>query len=769
MFQRFTRPSPQNLIVRFCLLLALIVPLAACGGGGGGTTTADTGTVTALSLPDRIQLTNNEESADSARAAVSLSSLLSRSAGVVRSAYNDAGTDYANAVKRSWVDDTDALDMINTILGVCSETSYGDFVNQGPYIALVRDADESKQSQSGSSATATTTEELMEIIVDVSRASNSSPMIIKIWLYVNGPDDMPMLVRGHFTVSQGVSDDYPYGVMEAHFKGNMVGSDGSIGNEIMQMALGVSAEDGNVVLENVDDEGVSGGWELHRKVRVVANADVTQGNAYLADQEAQCDQDGCTLPAETISQIAFNQTYFKETEQGGSPVVYAKDQFQHKVFRYQLFDALTGAKITRNSGFPIQTADGKHGYIGYYGLWMNNNTTLENGDTVYNMSDTPYTVFRSEGKLTRHTRDSMALGDMNGVELSKYSCDMSGCTDLVVAWDSVSQAFATLGYRDQNNGMMVYDTTGLPATVVFEEWEGAWCEPLKSYLRLGSLYGGGATPGNGSTVYYHTEQTVDPNEAADLTLYTWSFTLDMPITQSVVDNAGTDEMNYWAPENMAEKTFYFIASEMMLYDASETYPVTIPSGVTIPEGSNLNWGYHIGPLTIDQFSAENNWQAHNAETYYTWNTGTDDWNQFVSVVDANGDYATFQPPLSFAYTHTTEKDVNNDSTFNNKKFRLEYDGFSVNIPWEYDTVTGQWVPQINIADGTVMGPNNEYVIKGIEEALIMDEVADPGSITFTNETNVGEPELTYDASKTALVGDVPTGIELKVIKGEVIE
>lgn len=102
-----------------------------------------------------------------------------------------------------------------------------------------------------------------------------------------------------------------------------------------------------------------------------------------------------------------------------------------------------------------------------------------------------------------------------------------------------------------------------------------------------------------------------------------------------------------------------------------------------------NWGYHIGPLTIDQFSAENNWQAHNAETYYTWNTGTDDWNQFVSVVDANGDYAAFQPPLSFACIHATANDVNNDSTYNNKKFRLEYDGFSVNIPWEYDTATGR--------------------------------------------------------------------------------
>lgn len=748
-----------------CLMVAIILPLAACGGGGGGGTTTDTSTVTALSLPDRIQLTNNDESASSARAARSLSSLLSRSAGIPRSAYNDAGTAYTNAVKRSWVDDTDALNMINTILGVCAETSYGDFVNQGPYVALVRDTDENKESQSGTSATSTTTEKLMEIIVDVTRASNSDPMIIKVWLYTEGPSDSMMLVRGYFTVTQGVSDEYPYGVMEAHFKGNALGNDDSIGDEIMWLALSVSAENGNVILENVDDEGVSGGWEAHRRVRVVANADITEGNAYLYDQESNCDDSNvCTLPPATIAQIAFNPTHFKQEVVGGTTKVYAKDDYQHRVFRYKLFDADTGANITRSSGFPIQTADGKNGYVGYYGLWMNNNATLAHGTAVYDMNDNPYTVFKSAGKLTKHTRSQMLLSELDGVELSKW--DSTTNKDLIVAWDIDSQTFKTLGYRDQEIGQIVYDNTGLPANVTFQEWEGAWCEPLKSYLRLGSLYGNSPTPGNGDTLSYHTEETVNPNDATDLTLYTWSFTLGLPVTQTIVDNAATAENDYW--NNMSEKTFHFTAADMMLYDESNN-PVTIPSTVTISQNSNLYYGYHIGPLTTASIADEaDSWQAAEAEVYYTWNTGSDEWNQFVSVKDGNGTFADFQPPLSFAYTHTTTNDVNDDPTFNNKKFRLEYDGFSVNIPWEFDPQANEWVPQINIADGTLMGPGNAYVIKGIEEALIMSEVS-PTGITFANEVILEEPGLTYDATKTALVGDVPTGAELKVIKGEVLE
>ena len=98
---------------------------------------------------------------------------------------------------------------------------------------------------------------------------------------------------------------------------------------------------------------------------------------------------------------------------------------------------------------------------------------------------------------------------------------------------------------------------------------------------------------------------------------------------------------------------------------------------------------------------------------------------------------------------------------------MDKNGFSVHIPWEYDEASGEWEPQINIKDGAVMGDSNQYVIKGTEESLLMVEVADPGA-TFPSNT-VGEPDLVYDATKTAQVGAVPTTAELKVIKGEVIE
>jgi hypothetical protein len=195
--------------------------------------------------------------------------------------------------------------------------------------------------------------------VNVTRASNDDPMIVKVWLDVNGPDDQPMLVRGYFTVSQGVSADYPFGVMEAHFKGNL-----SDGTEVMQMALSANAEDGQVVIENVDNEGISGGWQRVRNVRVVANADVTEGNAYVSDAET----DTGSLPEPTVQQIAFDPDYFQVTNSDDTTTVFSKSNLNHHVFNYKLFDATTGAKVTlAHPGFPIQTQDGQNGYVGYYG------------------------------------------------------------------------------------------------------------------------------------------------------------------------------------------------------------------------------------------------------------------------------------------------------------------------------------------------------------------------------------------------------------------
>ena len=77
---------------------------------------------------------------------------------------------------------------------------------------------------------------------------------------------------------------------------------------------------------------------------------------------------------------------------------------------------------------------------------------------------------------------------------------------------------------------------------------------------------------------------------------------------------------------------------------------------------------------------------------------------------------------------------------------------------------------INLKDGTVLSSGGtDYVVKGIEVGLDLQEVPDPSvADDLIIDVGIEPPTLTYDASKTALVGDRPAGAELKVIKGEII-
>ena len=133
--------------LQFLFIFICIAALAACGGssGGGGGSTAG-GNVSALSLPDRIEMTQVDDTVGT--------SGLYRTSAFSTSAYSDAGTDYATQTKESWLDDgNEALQMVNDILGACQQTAYDQFVNQGPYKALVKPVGESQSAQTGNTTT----------------------------------------------------------------------------------------------------------------------------------------------------------------------------------------------------------------------------------------------------------------------------------------------------------------------------------------------------------------------------------------------------------------------------------------------------------------------------------------------------------------------------------------------------------------------------------------------------------------------------------------
>ncbi|NNG02264.1 MAG: hypothetical protein HKM93_23000 [Desulfobacteraceae bacterium] len=728
------------------LAMAGMVFLSACGGSGGGSSSGFGGDVDALSIPSRVMLTRAED--DSVSASTSQN-------GFSRAVYTDEGTDYTNLVKDSWVDDTDALEIVNDILGVVQDTAYGEFMNDGPYLALVKKVGDSEQSQTGQSSTNATTEELMEMVVDVTRESNDDPMIVKIWVKESdGSGGNAMLIRGYFEVTEGVSDEYPYGAMEAHFTGTPL--DGN-GNELdidagFEMAMRIGAAGGSVTIELVEDGTEPEGF-YSTNVNVLASSDLTEGKAYIEEEESWGGGSN-----EMTAWFAYNDDYFKVDEDDVISV-YSKSDLVHKIYRYRLFDE-DGALVERNSGFPIRFEDGGHGYAGYHGIWSPFGGEDMDGETVIREGTfDQYTIVQKAGKLIKHSKEEILLSKLNGIELSTWDCDESGCQDLVVKYDSTAEEFVKRGYRNEETNWNVEPLPiGEQTAVAFEQWEGAWAEALRAYLPLGSLFNeSGDLIDPEGTLSYHNETTVVPgsdNLPVNATLHHFG-----PATPGSQD---------WSSPDWREYTFD--ASAMMLKNGAE--PIVFESG------SDNDWGWHIMPLVPDADWSES-MEPHevwNLDVFYSWTTGEDDWNKLTVLQDGDGDYVAFDAPLRINYTHQTGYDINYDTNDPNdgKIFGMEWDGFDLMIPWKFDEDHDDWFPVINLRDSHADGPSftvgsNTYYVKAAEESLVMSEVDD---ISVANSLEIDytltATALEYDASKTELVGAYPTSVDLEVIKGELV-
>ena len=69
--------------------------------------------MSALTLPDRIEISQADD--DQVGAGLEAHRLTARS--TIADLYSDTGTDYTNQETQTWTDDTDSLDMVNSILG----------------------------------------------------------------------------------------------------------------------------------------------------------------------------------------------------------------------------------------------------------------------------------------------------------------------------------------------------------------------------------------------------------------------------------------------------------------------------------------------------------------------------------------------------------------------------------------------------------------------------------------------------------------------------
>jgi len=196
---------------------------------------------------------------------------------------------------------------------------------------------------------------------------------------------------------------------------------------------------------------------------------------------------------------------------------------------------------------------------------------------------------------------------------------------------------------------------------------------------------------------------------------------------------------------------------VILSQVSTTNPWGISSGALFePSTANLNaldcnWDLDSNPATQPNVCGWKAWS--DLDSFYTWETGPNNWNQFTALLDpATLTPLAFEPPLSVKYVHHEA-----GSSFDGATFMMDYSGFGnlQGIPGKCVNMdTGlevnctndssiRYVPAFLIpptqASGqltTVSVDTTEYLVKPLEleQRMMKVDVGNCSALTVTSYT-----------------------------------
>jgi len=742
--------------------------IAGCGGGGiSGVKTSSS--VAGLSLPNGVSVVTADGSGSTGSGSSTSSGTI-----VDGSAFppdSDFNVDQADL--EVFDPSMDGLDIVNEILCMINQTAADKMVNKGAYRALVDEngcdttssqvQDPSATNQS-SGAQATT---FNEWTVDSSRSDVQSPETIKFWVPDN-EDGMTFHLFGKTRVLEEASDTVPFGKFIMNYKAT-ANPDGTGGTGIQGTMGSVDTLPGRIgfKLFEKDGKGVDlphnpGEFSEESRINVDMTADQTAGFAHLKNRYRENFGQGDSGVMEQDSLVAFDNIHFLRQLGTDSPVLFFRDQFVKRIFSYNLYHAEgpnAGQRVELNTGFPIRTQGGDFGWMGYWGMWLPDGVTVNDGDTIFrserrSSQETPLTVIQAPGKMVKHTRHFLNLTDADG---------------MIFSW------------WDYDETTMTGEQVELQYTAATDSWDkiATWDEMINDWVMLESPVPVIFLPGQSVFMWSDSLQGNVNFIAGETSVKFWTGTFVNGADPDLFPAGGNGQATLYALTDLLKPGMTAAEAEagdtiLPPKDIANPYQLVFgKDNLTLsldPDGSGANlqeiglapgevptsgpfiWGMQTGPLVLQDPATipgvVNPWDLWNVAVFYTYETGTNPWNHYTAVKDGTGQVLTFDPPITFTYVHSTANDANGDSTFNGQTFQLHFGGNGQfwGIPFESQDLSGdgqfdRQFPLFSIKDGVVLGPNNEYVIKADEGTLLlMEDVAGSSTLDVTDAQALTLPD-----------------------------
>ncbi|MBU2513332.1 hypothetical protein KJ966_18480 [bacterium] len=693
-----------------------------------------------------------------------------------------ADSDYNRDRIDVWVheESVQAFSTVNEILCSIDQTRYADMKDLGNYRAQIDtalcsssndDASEKIEASQNQSSSSNATD-YEEWVVNSARAENQ-PHIIKVWIVEEARDDhdVDKMIMAKMQIYQSASDSNPFGYFKMNFAAYPIDADGNADTTqnpffkgFMKTVIDNGTGDTLLQFSNSGNFGTDSFSEQATFRRAVSGS---AGSGTLSSPV--WDESGPSSYA--VFNIAYDADFFLRKKGSDTAQCYSRTAFDKTVWDYSMYDN-TGARVQLDSGFPIKYTSGTkeyYGWVGYHGLWIPEEANVSNGDTVYKQtynssgtSESPYTVFIAGGRLIKHTKQTIILGDLKNVPLQWWN----NGTNYRVEWNgSALMKTATLDESNWNWQEIP------PATVSFGANDYAfyfWSEALggSGSFTLKNSSGASLAPSNATVVSFRVQDMVYPTDTVPANLNCFENCPDATSISTPTATSMTKTDKSWyadgtAPSAFTYHSYSFSTSDMVLKDSG--------TAVVMTEANQENqWGFHSGILfegSAGNYTAlQCEWDAtdtcnfrgwENLSVFYTWETGPEQWNKFTAI-KSGSTFAKFDPPMKVTYQHIQANSAAYDYKYNGAKFQLEYSGYGNlhGIPGRcIDKDTGEntscgqdvrWIPEFNILPGsTVTGVTNstEYVIKPLHVEQRMSNV-DLSNCSGLSLTSYDLPNIT---------------------------
>lgn len=726
-------------------------------------------------------------------------------------AIGDAPTDYSKAPQNYhvWNESLKPVDLVNNILCFTGQLKASEFINKGAYLALADESacfkDDNSNSASAQSSGAANTPSYTKIIVNATRASVDDPLIVKVWIPAMGSGDDQQTIKFKSSITKGASAENPFGsfTFNYNFYESITSNVDLGGGEIKTIAT-----PGKIGFTFYEKENRGQDKTSEKGASVVMSSDRSTGVAFTFNheqegQDSRGDYYGLafngnnvlTQKADTYELLPFNS----HDSSTGTEACLSRTAFDESVWRYNLFEASTGASVKVNSGISFKydsnndNIPDSYGQVGYWGMWTEHGDNLADGTTIVaqnpdnnNQAGPSYTISKAPGRLIKNTVEQVSINNIQGIQFNLFSPDAMQSNYqswivqyLTVAHDGVSaNGFYKTGASGNGNNGPTLTTFEQPIAVVLGEHE---------TLNMNSEQLGGPVKYQSSDnfITFAKQEFINGSETgAGQLLANGSLTLYC-VDRCPVGTLGAQQLSNWNTpysdpiQSVSDaKVFTFSttgAAPLTLVRQSNAEPIRYADNLTA-EGLSANnspysWGIRSGSLVTADVLANlsSPWDIYNptkVTVFYEWETGLNSFNQMVTVKDANGVIQTFDKPIQFTYTHTNAHDRSgNAGTYDGKVTLLSYGGNGQldGIPSKQDS-EGRYQAQFTIADGTLMGPDNKYIIKAQEIEGTMKPT--PGQCSNLQLIAPPQPVPTSTTSNTNDIGEMPvvTGSP-KVIAG----